>query len=109
MIAQNYSLLGIISQAGVKQALLMITFFRFPRNPCPPILIIRIKIRRSIFFQRFCIKARPGKELTGACPGKAQIPILDHRDGTGAITKSFFSLNNREIASAKPLCIDMAE
>jgi hypothetical protein len=27
----------------------------------------------------------PGKEQTGACLGKSQISILNHRDGTGAI------------------------
>jgi hypothetical protein len=36
----------------------------------------------------FPLKPFPGKEIPGACPGKEQIPILEHRDGTGAISLS---------------------
>ncbi len=48
-----------------------------------------------------------GAPATETRLGKSQISILDHRDGTGAISKRAFSLKNRETASGEfvPLAV----
>jgi hypothetical protein len=53
--------------------------------------------------------ACPGKERTGACPGKERTGACPGKERTGAISKSAFLLITGRLLQQKPLRSDMAE